>query len=235
MHGSSRCKLASSRSSARSGCTTRSSGPAPRATCPSTTTPRRTIRATPAGARTCSRPRSYPNGLTLKDIYIANPVPVLVFQEVLSDFGKCGVTVSGIPVHAGFYGTAGIGVVSADGLKFGKWDIAVAGWLPDWFGPANGRAILPDLFDGALSFPGTDFGGYDDPAVDTLVTNAEAALKLSQAASDWHQADEKVMADAAFIPVETNLTPLFRSVRVHNAIYFPLSLGYDLSQIWLST
>ena len=145
------------------------------------------------------------------------------------------MTVSGIPVHAGFYGTAGIGVVSADGLKSGKWDIAVAGWLPDWFGPANGRAILPDLFDGALSFPVTDFGGYDDPAVDTLVTNAEAALKLSQAASDWHQADEKVMADAAFIPVETNLTPLFRSVRVHNAIYFPLSLGYDLSQIWLST
>jgi ABC-type transport system substrate-binding protein len=164
----------------------------------------------------------YPDGLTLKDTYRANPLQVLVFRAVQSDFAKCGVTVSGV-----------IGVAPSGPLTSGKWDITTTGWIPDWFGPTNGRAILPDLFDGALSVPVADIGGYDDPAVDTLVTQAEAAPTLREATSDWHQADEKVMADAAFIPVETELTPVFRSRRVHNAIYFPLSQGYDLSQIWL--
>jgi hypothetical protein len=57
---------------------------------------------------------------------------------------------------------------------------------------------------------------------------------LSQAASYWHQADEQVMADAAFIPFQTQLTPLFRSARVHNAIYLPFNQQYDITQVWLS-
>jgi len=157
-----------------------------------------------------------------------------VFEDVRSDFGKCGVTVVGISVHNGFYGPAGIGVTSPNDLKSGKWDITGTGWAPDWFGPTNGRAIIPQIFDAALSFPGQDWGGYNDPAVDALVNKAEAANTLSQAASYWHQADEQIMADAAFIPFQTSLTPLFRSARVHNAIFFPLSQQYDITQVWLS-
>jgi len=89
--------------------------------------------------------------------------------------------------------------------------------------------------DGALSFPGTDWGGYDNPSVDSLVTQAESATTVAAAASLWHQADEQVMKDAPFIPLETSLTPLFRSARVHNAIYLPFSEQYDLTQIWLAS
>ena len=63
---------------------------------------------------------------------------------------------------------------------------------------------------------------------------AEAALTLSQATSYWHQADEQVMADAAFIPLQTQLVRLFRSMRVHNAIYSTFSSTYDITQVWLS-
>jgi hypothetical protein len=35
-----------------------------------------------------------------------------------------------------------------------------------------------------------------------------------EAASCWHQTDEQVMAGVAFIPLQTQLTPLFRSRRV---------------------
>jgi len=43
------------------------------------------------------------------------------------------------------------------------------------------------------------------------------------------------MKDAAFIPYQTQLTPIFRSARVHNAIFLPFSEGYDYTQIWVTS
>jgi len=184
----------------------------------------------PAKCKTLLRQAGVTN-LTLKDLYKAYlPIANEVFQAERSDFAKCGVTVVGIPITPSL-DTFG----SADVLKEGKWDFTHStGWVPDWFGPRNGRAILPDLFDGKLNFPnGPDIGGYDNPLVDDLVNKAESALTLSQAAGHWHKADELVMADAAFIPIQTSLIPLFRSARVHNAIYSPF-YAYDITQVWLS-
>jgi|HubBroStandDraft_6_1064221.scaffolds.fasta_scaffold01216_2 ABC-type transport system substrate-binding protein len=177
----------------------------------------------------------YPNGLTLKDYYRNSGNHPAVFQEVQADFAKCGVTVVGTPIATGYYGSSGIGVTSPDGLKAGHWDITEPGWVPDWFGPTNGRATLPDILDGALSFPGSDWGGYDNTAVDSLVAQAESATTIGAAANLWHQADEQVMKDAPFIPFETSLTPLFHSSRLHNAIFIPFSEYYDITQVWLSS
>jgi ABC-type transport system substrate-binding protein len=171
--------------------------------------------------------------LTLKDYYRNSGNHPAVFQEIQADFGRCGVTVVGTPIATGYYGSSGIGSTSPTTLKAGHWDITEPGWVPDWFGPTNGRATLPDLFDGQLSFPGTDWGGYDSPAVDALVNQAESATSISAAATLWHQADLQIMKDAPFIPFQTQLTPVFRSSRVHNAIYLPFSEGYDYTQIWL--
>jgi ABC-type transport system substrate-binding protein len=172
--------------------------------------------------------------ITLKDYYRNSGNHPAVFQEVQNDFAKCGVTVVGTPIATGYYGSSGIGVTSPTGLKAGKWDLTEPGWVPDWFGPTNGRATLPDLFDGQLSFPGTDWGGYDNPAVDALVNQAESATTITAAANLWHQADMQIMKDAPFVPFQTQLTPVFRSARVHNAIYVPFSEGYDYTQIWVS-
>jgi ABC-type transport system substrate-binding protein len=125
-------------------------------------------------------------------------------------------------------------VTSADGLKAGHWDITEPGWVPDWFGPTNGRATLPDIF-GAQSFPGSNWGGFNDPVVEALITQAESATTISAASSLWHQADQQVMKDAAFVPFQTQLTPIFHSTKVHNAIFQPFSEGYDYTQIWLSS
>jgi len=189
----------------------------------------------PGKCKSMLKAAGFPNGITLKDYYRNSGNHPAVFQEVQSDFAKCGVTVVGTPIATGYYGSSGIGVTSADGLKAGKWDITEPGWIPDWFGPTNGRATLPDILDGQLSFPGADWGGYDSPAVDSLVTQAESATSVSVAAGLWHQADLQVMKDAAFVPFQTQLTPLFHSTRVHNALFVPFSEGYDYTQIWLSS
>jgi ABC-type transport system substrate-binding protein len=189
----------------------------------------------PGKCKSLLKAAGYPNGLTLKDYYRNSGNHPAVFQEVQSDFQKCGVTVVGTPIATGYYGSSGIGVTSPDGLKAGHWDITEPGWIPDWFGPTNGRATLPDILDGALSFPGSDWGGYDNPAVDALVNQAESATTVSAASNLWHQADQLIMKDAAFIPFQTQLTPLFHSSRVHNAIFVPFSEGYDYTQIWLSS
>jgi ABC-type transport system substrate-binding protein len=189
----------------------------------------------PGKCKSLLKAAGYPNGITLKDFYRNSGNHPAVFQEVQSDFQKCGVTVVGTPIATGYYGSSGIGVTSPDGLKAGHWDITEPGWVPDWYGLTNARSILPDLFDGALSFPGTDWGGYDDPAVDALVNQAESATSVSAAGGLWHQADQQVMKDAPFIPFQTQLTALFRSARVHNAIFLPFSEQYDITQIWLSS
>lgn len=173
------------------------------------------------------------SNLTLKDYYRDSGNHPAIFQEVQADFAKCGVTVTGTPIPTGYYGSKGIGVKAPSDLKAGKWDITEPGWVPDWFGDQNGRALLPDIVDGATNFPGTDWGGYDNPNVDSLVAQAEKASSASAASDLWHQADVAAMADAPIIPFMTQLTAQFRSARVHNALWSPFSSSYDLSQIWV--
>jgi ABC-type transport system substrate-binding protein len=173
------------------------------------------------------------SNLTFKDFYRDNGKHPAIFQQVQADFAKCGVTVNGIPIATGYYGSKGIG--SQTTAQAGAWDITEPGWVPDWFGANNGRAIIPDILDGQLSYPGSDWGDYDSPAVDAIVTQALAATSTSQAASLWHQADVKIMADAPFIPFMTQLTNIFRSTRVHNAIFSPFGDQYDITQIWLTS
>ncbi|MBV8445954.1 MAG: ABC transporter substrate-binding protein, partial [Candidatus Dormibacteraeota bacterium] len=174
------------------------------------------------------------SNLVLTDYYRNSGNHPAVFQEVKTDFAACGVTVNGVTPANYYSAKNGIGT-SSPTTPNTHWDLTEPGWVPDWFGPTNGRAILPDLFDGQLSYPGTDWGGYDDPVTDQLVNKALAAPTVSQASNYWHQADEQVMADAAFIPFQTQLTPLMRSSRVHNAIFLPFSASYDLSQLWVSS
>ena len=172
------------------------------------------------------------SGLTFKDFYRDNGKHPAIFQQVQADFGKCGVTVTGVPISTGYYGSKGIGGQTT--AKAGAWDITEPGWVPDWFGPNNGRAIIPDLF-GSNNYPGTNWGDYSNPAVDSIITQALTAKSHSESVSLWHQADVKIMADAPFIPFMTQLTNLYRSSRVHNAIYSPFANLYDITQIWLSS
>ena len=187
-------------------------------------------------AATCKsmlKAAGYPNGFTITDFYRTDGNHPAIFEEVQKDFGACGVTVTGKGISQGYYTGTGILQLSASALASSGWNITEPGWVPDWYGPASARSILPDLF-GSSDFPGTNWGDFSSSNVDGLITKAESATTLASATSYWQQANKAVMEQAPFIPFMGQLTNLMHSSSVHNAIYNPFSAQYNLADIWLS-
>jgi peptide/nickel transport system substrate-binding protein len=186
----------------------------------------------PAKCKSMLAAAGYPNGLTLKDPYRTSGKHPDVYQSIQADFAKCGVKVDGQPVKASdFYGKY---LSDPTAAKNGTWDIAEPGWIPDWYGN-NARAVMEPLFDGRHYGPGsTDWGAYNNDTVNKDIDTALTSTDPAEIQKAMHEADEQVMKDAAFIPFQTQSTPLFHSSRVHNAIELPSSVNYNITNVWLS-
>jgi ABC-type transport system substrate-binding protein len=190
-------------------------------------------RGDPAKCKSLLTAAGYPNGLTLTDVYRTSGKHPDVYQSVQADFAKCGVTVVGKPAAASDY--YGKYLSDPAAAKSGVWDISEPGWVPDWYGN-NGRAIVEPLFDGRTYGPGsTDWGDYNNAAVNADIDTALSTTDQPAAADALHAADVQIMKDAALIPFQTQSTPLMRSTRVHNAIFWPFSVSYDYTQVWLGS
>ncbi|MFA1540216.1 ABC transporter substrate-binding protein [Actinomadura monticuli] len=170
--------------------------------------------------------------LTLKFPYRTNSVHKLLAQSIAENLDACGVGTdliadSGGSFYAGTLGTPARG-------REGEWDIAAPGWVPDWYGN-NGRSIIQPLFDGrAYGQNSTNYGGYDNPQVNALIDAALTAPDAQHAAGYWQQADQKIMQDAAIVPLLDRSQTLFHSSRVHGALYLPTTAAYDYTRLWLS-
>jgi peptide/nickel transport system substrate-binding protein len=176
----------------------------------------------------------YPNGFTLKFLYRnASEDSSKSFATVQQDLKKVGITVEGVPSpNADFY-TKYLQV--PDVAKRGVWDVAEATWGADWHGNAALSYFQP-LFSGSRSFPpiGSNFGFYDSPATNALITQALAATDEQSAADAWAKADKQVMADAAFYPVSNPKWPTYHAAQVHNAIYIDALQNFDPANVWLA-
>ncbi len=99
--------------------------------------------------------------------------------------------------------------------------------MPDWYGN-NGRSIIQPLFDGrTYGQNSTNYGGYNNPEVNALIDAALTAPDAEHAAYYWQQADQKIMEDAAIVPLLDRAQTLFHSSRVHGARYLPTTAYYD--------
>ena len=173
----------------------------------------------------------YPNGVTLTYSYPNDSTDTREFTAIQASLANCGITLTPKPEPgSSFFTDLGN---SPENNKPGQWDMGQPGWFPDWFGN-NGRTMIQALFAPRCTVNTNNYGCYNNPAVNTLITQAEAATSLSAAATDWHSADMDIMQDAAIVPLLDQGFPNFSSARTRNVLFQPNIGEVDVTNLWLA-
>ena len=125
--------------------------------------------------------------LAIADTELARQVAAVLSTNL----AECGLTVQvrRLPAHRYF-----------DALRSAGWDFALAGWTPDWYGN-NGRTALEPLLRGGAEPGAGNHGGYDNPAVDRLLSEALEEADPEQARELWQQLERAVLADLPIVPM----------------------------------
>lgn len=179
------------------------------------------------------------NKLTLKYLYRSDSQgstkTYLNTQSQLNALGM--VNVVGVPTtHADFYGKYLQNPTSPTPAAKGVWDMAQAGWGPDWYGNGTLTWFNP-LFLAPESYPvngGSNYGLFNDPTVNNLIKQAQAQPNEAQADQFWAKADMAVMNGAAIYPITSDNQLLVHASYVHNAVYMPQYQQFDPANVWLS-
>ncbi|MGW9299704.1 MULTISPECIES: ABC transporter substrate-binding protein [Streptomyces] len=192
------------------------------------------FRGDPDRARRLLAEAGYPDGLTLRMIHRDAGHHPAVAEAVRTGLARAGITVLLQAVgQAEFY--AGYLDV-ADRARQGVWDITTQGWLPDWQGN-NARSYLQPHFDSSdLTADdatwGVCYGFYRSAETNRLIRSATTAEDHATADAYYRQADRRIMADAAVVPIMYQDSATLHSRRVRGFTSFPNYLG-DPTRIWL--
>ncbi|MGI5238448.1 ABC transporter substrate-binding protein [Dactylosporangium sp. CA-139066] len=155
-----------------------------------------------------------------------------VLDSIAADLGRAGIDLAVVPYPPGEYYDRLLGDPAQ--ARAGAWDLALAGWVPDWFGD-NGRAVVQPLFESNDAPGTTNYGGYHNPQVDRLVAAALRAGSRSRAEELWHRVDRLVTGDVAVVPLLAcaMVSPRRHSPRLRNVRYLPHCGFFDVTSLWL--
>jgi len=179
----------------------------------------------------------YPNGLTLTYMYPNDSTNTRAFVAIQASLASCGITLKGKGEPGSTFFTD-MGNAPSNNQP-NQWDMGQVAWVPDWFGN-NGRTVIQALFQGPNCVVNTvNYGCYDNPAVNKLITQAESASSLTASGAAWHQADVDIMGDAAIVPLISQNFPQYSSSRVRGvgfstAIFAPNIGEPDITNVWLA-
>ena len=188
----------------------------------------------PAKAKQLLKQAGHPH-LTLTWLYRPSQSVTALkdFQTAQSELAKVGITLKGLAVSGNdFYGKY---LTPGTAAKKSEWDLAEAGWGPDWY-PTGGKSYFLPILDGNELPPNSsNFGFFNDPKLNTILNNALAAENNAAASKLWHAADVEVMSQAAVMPLEAPNVPTVHGSQVHNCIYIGPIQNCDMANIWLSS
>jgi peptide/nickel transport system substrate-binding protein len=183
----------------------------------------------PAASKKLLAQAGYPNGLAIKMLTSTSDPGPRVAQALQSSLNAGGFKVTLVPVtQSDYYGKY---LTQPSTAKRGVWDIALPGYIPDWFGN-NGRSIVQPLFTNP-GLASTDWDGYDNPTENALVDKALTARTPAQANKLWAQAQTFVMKDAGYVPVNVQKWPIYHSSRLQGCNFFWYTLSCDVTNVWL--
>ncbi|HWL34816.1 MAG TPA: ABC transporter substrate-binding protein [Frankiaceae bacterium] len=164
--------------------------------------------------------------LKLDFIYDNTETNKNIVQVIADQLKKIGISINPNPQDDA--------TVHTTNPKSDNWDLYYAGWCPDWNGNGARTFFRPLLSDPDLKNYNAggsyNYGGYTNPEVDAKVVEALAA-PAEQAAGIWADIDVKVMDDAPWVPIYTSNGVTFISERLQGYVYFPFSIGFDLTNV----
>jgi peptide/nickel transport system substrate-binding protein len=177
----------------------------------------------------------HPHGINLTYLSLNDSISVSVAQSVAASLAPCGIHIKD-KAEAGSSFFVDIGN-SPNNNKPGTYDLAQAGWFPDWFGN-NGRTVIAPLFQTNCVVNTNNYGCFNSAKLDSLIKQAEGASNLSAAAGFWHQADELVMKNAVIVPLNDPQNVFYTSARLgyagSTAIPFVPNIGGpDMTNLWI--
>lgn len=155
------------------------------------------------------------------------------FQTAQADLAQAGVTVTPLGVASGdFYGKY---LNPGTAAKNSVWDLAEAGWGPDWYPNAGKSWFLPILDGRNLPPNSSNFGFFNDQKLNTLVDQAEAAPNDAAATPIWHQADMEAMQQAPFFPISDPNEANLQGSQTHNCVYIAYLQNCNLANVWVTS
>ena len=186
----------------------------------------------PAKAKSLLSQAGYqPGQITLNLVYRTNSVHPQVAQADQQALQAAGFNVKLVTVTPNHFYTAYLENPTAS--KAGQWDIAEAGWNPDWLGN-NARSMIQPLFDGRGYGPNsTDYGDYNSPTTNSLIDKALAATSQSQANKYWQDAARQIMADAVIVPIGQQKIAVYHSSRLQNDLFNVWTSNIDVTNVWI--
>ncbi len=164
-----------------------------------------------------------------------------LFNNVSSQLNALGsVKVTGVPTNQSDFYAKYLYVPNSSSNPSpaykGTWDMAGAGWGPDWFGNSAVTFFNP-LYSSPGGFPadgGSNFGYFSSATVNNLINQALSQTTEAQADTFWAQADQQVMKEAAVYPITSALQLAEHAPYVHNAVYMTQWQNFDPTNVWLS-
>jgi peptide/nickel transport system substrate-binding protein len=185
-------------------------------------------RGNPTKAKQLLKDAGYPNGISLDYIYRPKRKGEQVFIQLKADLARAGITLVQHKVpDKDYYGKH----ISNPAVN--DWDMTTPAWCPDWNGNGARTFFLP-LLDGRSYQKGTtNYGGYNNDAVNTDVDNVLKESDTTAVANGWAAIDAKVMQDAPWVPLAEQNAIVMLSSRVKGYVFFPFSASADVTNIWL--
>ena len=186
----------------------------------------------PQKARSLLTRAGYDGRLSLKLAYPQSGTYALIAQTLQESFRRAGIDLELTSYTSGdYYGRL---LAKAENARRGAWDLAFAGWYPDWNGANNSRSVIQPLFDGrAFGQASMDYGGYNSREVNTLIDRALSLPRFDEARKVWAEAARQVMKDMAIVPLYETKQVRYHSSRIGNCLLNLWSLNCDMTAVFL--